>query len=75
MGHAMHHPVAHGFDRRETWLRIEPINQPIRCRLVIRGCDAEAFLLIPIGVLESQVRAGQADPVDLPVKLSFQCFA
>jgi len=53
----------------------EPINQGIRCRLVIGGGDAAAVLLIPGRVIERQIRTAQADAVNLSQKPSLQRFA
>ena len=73
--HAVNHPVSHGPDRSKAILLFEPINQEIRCRLVIGGGEAAAVLLIPSRVVEGQIRPAQADAVNLSMKPSLQRFA
>ena len=65
--HAVDHPVPHCLDGSETNSLFEPIDQDIRCRPVIGGFDGATALLILSEVVESQISAGQADAVNLPV--------
>jgi hypothetical protein len=62
----MHHPVAHGPDRREDRLRFQPIEQEFcRSRQTSRIPPArEPHFFGPIS--DAKIRAGQTDPVDFP---------
>jgi hypothetical protein len=73
--HAVDHAVSHRPDRSETILFFEPINQRIRCRLVIGGGDAATVLLILGRVVERQIRPAQANAVNPSIKPSFGRFA
>ena len=75
MGHAMHYPMAHGFDRREARLQFEPVNQTIRRRPVIGDCDVVTVLVIPGGIFERQIGTAKSDTINPSMKASLQRFA
>jgi hypothetical protein len=54
---------------------LEPINQELRCRLVIGGGEAATVLLMPGRVTKRQIRPGQTNAVNLSRKPSLQQFA
>ena len=70
--HAVDHPVSHCQHVRETGSLFEESDQDARCRPVIGGLDVAAALFLPRRVVKRQIRAGQADAVNLPVKTSLQ---
>ena len=63
MRHAVHHAVPGGFDRREDWLRLEPVEQKSHRRAVVGrgkaagavGCSAGSLTirLVPVNPMRS----------------------
>src|SRR3990167_3851535 len=61
-------PVAHCRDRGETDLLVEPVEQEIGRRPVIKVTDASIILTLPSGISESETGSSQADAVDLAMQ-------
>ena len=67
--------MSQGPDRSKSVLLFEPINQNIRRRPVIRGCDVDSVLRMACWVVEGQMGAAQTDAINLPMEPSLQWFA
>ena len=67
--HAVHHAVSDGPDRREDRLRFQPTVDRAHGRAV-RGCrQAAGPQRLPHPIVDDDVRAAEADPIDLSVEL------
>jgi len=66
MPHAVHHAVAHGPDRREDRLLLQPAQQEIHRRAVVGGGHADGRPRLSRRLAGGQIRAAQTDAIDLP---------
>jgi len=71
----MYHAMSHGLDGYIFILFFKPINQNIRRRSVVGGCDTVTVKLISECIVAFEIGTAQANAINCSIKLWFQLFA